>query len=209
MYSNLTTIVVQKEYNMAILNLTKSRLRKELLILYFSNPEKEFYLRELEKIMGFSVGNIRRELNRLQQEGIFTKQRKGNLLYYSLNLKSPLYNEVKSIVFKTIGIEGVLKEKLTKIKGIRLAFIYGSFAKGREMADSDVDLFLIGSLNEMDLIEAIKGVEKQSKRIINYTIYRVDEFAEKVKCKDAFIHDILKGPRLFLIGNQNELERIY
>lgn len=194
---------------MSILNITKSKLRKKLLILYFSNPEKEFYLRELERITGFFVGNIRRELNRLLQEGIFKKQKKGNLLYYCLNIKSPLYNEIKSIVFKTIGIEGLLKKRLAKMKGLHLAFIYGSFAKGKEMADSDIDLCLIGSLDEMELIKEIRFIENQSKRIINYIIYTIEDFENKVKRKDSFLLDIIKGTKIFVIGNQNELKNFY
>lgn len=194
---------------MSILNLVRSRLRKRLLILYFSNPEKEFYLRELEKLLGFSVGNIRRELNQLKDEGIFKKEKKGNLLYYSLNLTSPLYNELRSLIAKTIGIEELLRKILIKIKGLHFAFIYGSFARGEGVADSDIDLFLIGSLNEIDLIKGLRSIEKQTKRVVNYTIYAIDEFKDSVRNKDSFIMNILKGKKIFLKGTHDEFENIY
>lgn len=194
---------------MSILNLVRSRLRKRLLILYFSNPEKEFYLRELEKLLGFSVGNIRRELNQLKDEGIFKKEKKGNLLYYSLNLTSPLYNELRSLIAKTIGIEELLRKILIKIKGLHFAFIYGSFARGEVGAGSDIDLFLIGSLNEIDLIKGLRSIEKQTKRVVNYTIYAIDEFKDSVRNKDSFIMNILKGKKIFLKGTHDEFENIY
>lgn len=194
---------------MSLLNLVRSRLRKRLLILYFSNPEKEFYLRELEKLLGFSVGNIRRELNQLKDEGIFKKEKKGNLLYYSLNLTSPLYNELRSLITKTIGIEELLRRILIKIKGLHFAFIYGSFARTEGVADSDIDLFLIGSLNEIGLIKGLRSIEKQTKRVVNYTIYAIDEFKDSVRNKDSFIMNILKGKKIFLKGAHDEFENIY
>lgn len=193
---------------MDIFGLSKSKLRKKLLVLYFSNPEKEFYLRELERLIGFSVGNIRRELKRMESNGVFRKREKGNLLYYSLNQKYYLYNELKNIIFKTIGIEKTLKEMLVKVKGVRTAFIYGSFAREEESVDSDIDLFLIGSLNEVSFIKGLKLVEAQTKRVINYTIYTAQEFRTKMELNDSFIKDIMKNPKIFLVGTQNELRGI-
>lgn len=193
---------------MDIFGLSKSKLRKKLLVLYFSNPEKEFYLRELERLTGFSVGNIRRELKRMESNGVFKKEKKGNLLYYSLNQRYHLYNELKNIICKTIGIENLLGKMLVKIKGLRAAFIYGSFAREEESMDSDIDLFLMGSLNEIDIIKGLKSVEAQTKRVINYTIYTVQEFETKIKLNDSFIKNIMKNPKIFLVGTQNELRNV-
>jgi hypothetical protein len=98
-----------------ILQITKSKLRKELLNLYFTNPEKKYYLRELERILDFSVGNIRRELIQLKNIGLFLVENKGNLTYYYLNQSYPLLPEIKSIILKTAGAPGELKESLKKV----------------------------------------------------------------------------------------------
>jgi predicted nucleotidyltransferase len=190
---------------MDISNIFKSKTRKAFFKLYFTNPESEYYLRELERLLDIPVSMIRKELMRLEQEGVFLSKKKGNLLYYSLNKSYPLFSELKSIVFKTVGIEGALKEILTKIKGIELAFIYGSFAKQSENATSDVDLFIMGNIDDSLLIGEIRKAEDALKREINYTLYTRDEFKKKKTKKDSFILSLIENPKIFLIGDKDEL----
>lgn len=185
--------------------LTKSKLRKDLLRLYFTNPDKEYYLRELERMINFPVGNIRRELLKLESRGLFTFRRQGNLSYYSLNKKHPLFKVFKSVISKTIGVEGELRNTLSRVKGIKLAFIYGSFAKGAERIASDIDLFIIGHINEENLIKAISQAETALKREINYSLYSRKDFEKKKKEKDYFIKELIREPKIFLVGDENEL----
>ncbi len=185
--------------------LTKSKLRRDLLRLYFTNPDKEYYLRELERMTGFSVGNIRRELLKLESKGLFTFRRQGNLVYCSLNKKHPLFKPFKSIISKTIGVEGELRVALRRIKGIELAFVYGSFAKGTERISSDIDLFIMGNVNEENLITVISKAETTLKREINYSLYSRKDFEKKKKEKDYFIKELIREPKIFLIGDDDEL----
>jgi len=188
-----------------VLKITKSKVRRELLRLYFTNPEKEYYLRELERTLGFPVGNIRRELLKLEKGGLFEKRLQGNLTYYSLNKKYPLFKELKSIVFKTVGVAGSLKEALEKIKNIEVALIYGSYAMGKEKVNSDIDLLMIGKIDEDRLIEVISKLEKRLQREISYTIYDSKDFNKKKKEKNSFILDVIKRPKIFLIGSRDAL----
>jgi len=190
---------------MDISNLFKSKTRKGLFKLYFTNPQGEYYLRGLERLLNIPVSMIRKELIRLEQEGIFFSQRNGNRTYYLLNKSYPLFSELKSIVFKTIGVEGALKQALAKIKGIELIFIYGSFAKKNENAASDIDVFIIGNVNEDRLIRAIKKAEEGFKREVNYTLYTREEFKKKKAKKDSFILDLIENPKVFLKGDEDEL----
>ena len=190
---------------MDMLRITKSRLRKDLLNLYFTNPEKEFYLRDLERVLDYSVANIRRELIKLEKDGLFDTRKRGNLQYYSLNKKYPLYDEFKSIVSKTAGIKWSLKPVLEKIKGIKASFIYGSFAKSEEKQGSDIDVFIIGNVSENLLIDSLARVEKKYQREINYALYNFDDFVKKKRNKNPFILDVLKQPKIFLIGGENDL----
>lgn len=190
---------------MDIYYLFKSKTRKALFKLYFTNPETEYYLRELERTLNIPVSMIRKELVRLEGEGVFASHKKGNLVYYRVNKSYPLFEELNSIVFKTIGIQGLLKEALNNIKGISVAFIYGSFAKSSEKAASDVDILIIGNPDEDKLVREINSIEKTIKREINYTLYTVDEFKKKKRRKDSFILDLLENPKIFLIGDKNDL----
>ena len=190
---------------MDLFRITKSKLREELLMLYITNPTKKYYLRELERILDFSVGNIRRELINLENSGLFLSENKGNLVYFFLNKKYPLLKEVKSIILKTSGVSKILRNNLKKIKGVNQAFIYGSFAAGDERADSDIDLMIIGKVDEEKLIEEINKIEKKLQRDINYTIYEKHDFKKKKEDGNAFIIDILKKKKIFLIGDENDL----
>jgi len=156
-------------------------------------------------MLGYSAGSIRRELLKFQEDNLFETQRTGNLLYYSLNIKHPLFKELKSIVSKTVGVEGLLKKRLSSIQKIDFAFIYGSFASGKEKFASDIDLMVIGSLNEDSLYEQISELEKKLEREINPSIYSTKEYRIKKKDKNGFIMDLLKNPKIMLIGKENEL----
>jgi len=187
------------------LYITKSKIRQALLTLFFTNPSQQCYIRELERLLGYSVGSIHRELLKFQKDGLFNTQKVGNLLYYSLNTRHPLFNELKSIVSKTVGVEGSLKKALQSINKIKIAFIYGSFANKKERAISDIDIMVIGNPNTSDLNEKIMELEKLLKREINPTIYSSKEYKNKKKSKSGFIADILKNPKIMLIGKKDDL----
>lgn len=190
---------------MDVANIFRSRTRKALFRLYFTNPDNEYYLRELERILGIPVSMIRKELQKLERVGFFKSRKRGNLTYFYLDRSYHLFDELKSIVFKTIGASGALKKEISKLKGIRAAFIYGSFAKGDEHSDSDIDLCIIGSPSEKTLIGVIRKLEEVTKREINYTIYDPDDFNNKKKEKGAFVYNIMNENKVFLVGSQDDI----
>jgi len=187
------------------LYITKSKIRQDLLVLFFTNPSQKYYVRELERLLGYSVGSIHRELLKFKKDSLFDTQKVGNLLYYSLDTKHPLFNELKSIVSKTAGVEGSLKKILRSIEKIEIAFIYGSFANKKEKTMSDIDIMIIGDPNTSDLNEKIMILEKLLKREINPTIYSSKEYKDKKKAKSGFIMDLLKNPKILLIGKKDDL----
>jgi len=187
------------------LYISKSKIRQDLLILFFTNPSQKFYLRELQRQLGYSAGSIRRELLKFQKDNLFNTQLVGNLLYYALNNKHPLFKELKMIVFKTVGVEGRLKNTLSSVHGIRVAFIYGSFAGKKEKGSSDIDLMIVGSPDTSLLNEKIAELEKRLKREINPTIYSMEEYRAKKKAKSGFIMELLKNPKIMVIGKEDDL----
>lgn len=187
------------------LYIAKSKIRQDLLALFFTNPSQRYYLRELQRTLGYSAGSIRRELLRFQKDGLFNTERVGNLLYYSLNRKHPLFKELKSIVSKTVGVEGSLIKALKSIGNIKVAFIYGSFASKKERVASDIDLMIIGNPDTSHLNEKIANLERILKREINPTIYSLKEYKVKKKAKSSFMLELLKNPKIMLIGKENDL----
>jgi len=144
-------------------------------------------------------------LIKLESTGLFLSENKGNLVYYYLNQSYPLFEELKSIIFKTSGAPKMLQNSLEKFNGISHAFIYGSFAKGEEKEDSDIDLLIIGEVNEDKLIEVISKLERRLQREINYAIFGKEDFKKKKEDRNPFVLDILKEKKIFLIGDENGL----
>jgi len=187
------------------LYITKSKIRQDLLALFFTNPSRRYYLRELERILGYSAGNIRRELLKFQKGNLFNTQKIGNLKYYSINPEYPIYNELKSIVFKTIGVTGSLRNELLSVKNVKFAFIYGSFANKNENDISDIDLMIIGDPDISILNKKISDLERKIGREINHTIYSYNEYITKKSGGSGFILDLLKRPKIMLIGKEDDL----
>ena len=183
---------------MEILSITKSKTRKAILELYFGNPDKKYYLRELGRLLFFPVQNIRREMLALKEFGLFKEEKVGNLKYYFLDKEHPIFTELKNIIFKTIGVEASLRSVLKNISGVRLAFIFGSFAKGKEKVFSDIDLIIVGSPDESELVKEISELERKIGREINYHLFSEKEWRKK-KDSDSFIKAVLRGPKINLI----------
>ncbi|MDD4202347.1 MAG: nucleotidyltransferase domain-containing protein [Candidatus Omnitrophica bacterium] len=193
---------------MDFLNITKSKTRTAILKHFFFHKNDGFYLRQLERLLGISAGNLRRELLALSKMGLFKKEKKANQIYYFLNKDMPIFNEIKAIVSKTVGLETILQKELRKIKGIELSFIYGSVAREEDDNFSDIDLFVVGDIIENDLLKAVKKAEKIMSKEINYVIFTKQDIVEAVKSKKVFLKDVLNGKKVFLIGDANDLAKI-
>jgi predicted nucleotidyltransferase len=146
--------------------LTKNRAG--LLRLFLTNPEQSFYMQQIGRILGKKPGNFQRTINNMVKEGVLTSEYKANARYFKANKNYSLYTELKSIVFKTVGVAGSLKGLLEKIGNINFSFIYGSYAKAEESYLSDIDLAIIGKPDEDRLIKELDRFETVLKREINY-----------------------------------------
>ena len=178
----------------------------EILNLLFKNPDKALYLRQIARELGKEdrPSYIQGALDFLLTEGVLTDERVGNLRFFKLNKNYPLYEELKKIISKTIGAEGQIKEIINSLEGIEEAFIFGSVAKGKENIHSDIDLMLIGSVDQDRLTEAVNKVEKELGREINYHIFIKEEVLKKIKEKDSFFINIFLESKIILKGNLNE-----
>ena len=186
--------------------LTKNRA--ELLRLFLTNPEQSFYIQEIGRILSKKPGIFQRTLNNLEKEGILVSEYKANARYFKTNKDYPLYKELKSIIFKTVGVSGGLKEALKKIGNINFSFIYGSYAKAKENYLSDIDLVVIGNSNEDLLIKELDKLEDALKREINYKLYSLKDFKKEIKEKEPFLLEILRDKKIMLIGEEDELRKI-
>jgi predicted nucleotidyltransferase len=183
--------------------------RRSILALLYGHADQEFYLRELVRQAGTGVGATQRELKQLTDAGIIRRVRRGQRVYYQANQDNPIFGELKSIITKTVGIHDVVKEALLPLANrIRLAFIYGSIARNKEHASSDVDLMVVGEAGFNEVVSSLGGAEKRISREINPTVYSVEEFRTKRKAKNHFLSSVLRQEKLFVMGDEHELARL-
>jgi len=183
--------------------LTKSKVRRKILSYFFSNTEQELYLREMARLIDEDPGNLSKELSKLEKEQLFSSRFRGNQKYYYLNKEYPLFNEIKSVVFKTIGIKGLIQDLVTYSNGVIAAFIYGSYANNTENSYSDIDLCLIidnNVFNDNAFIIEINKIEKEISRDIEYIYYSEAEWNQKIKSQDSFILNLISQPKIILTG---------
>jgi predicted nucleotidyltransferase len=201
----MSTIVLKRR-TVVFKEIFGSKTRQIILKTFFNNPDEEFYTRQLASMNNVSVGTLHRELKKLISLGLLLPRKVGNIKLFSINKESPIYSELKNIFYKTEGIIKYVTSVVLDIKGIRVAFVYGSFAKGDERKDSDVDLFIIGdNIDDDKLIEKISDLEKELVREINYTTYSEAEYLKEKKNKDSFVQRVIRSEKIFLKGSADEL----
>lgn len=187
--------------------LITSKARLALVTLFVTHPDERFYQRQLIRDLGLSSSLVQLELRKLEGIGLLTSSRESNTRYFQVNKAFPIYPELKSIIFKTIGLADFLHESLDEIGEVEVALIYGSVAKNVEDMRSDVDLLVVGDVNLDALNEAVDSAERAIGREINPTVYSREEWAGRVKVAQAFATDILSGPKIFLIGDEDAVRR--
>ncbi len=179
-----------------------TKTQQRVLGLLYGKPERSFYLNELIRLADMGKGTIRRELGKLCSVGLVTETRQGNQNHYQANPTNPVYSELKGIIDKTFGVVGVLAAALEQsLPEVTYAFVYGSVAKGREGAESDIDLMLISdSLGYSDVMSLLLSAEQQLGRKINPTLYSQKEFDQRIMGRQNFLAQVLEQSTLWLHG---------
>lgn len=165
---------------------------------------KQIHLRELARRTGLDPTGLGRELKNLEMAGIVTVAHSGNQKLYMLNPACPIRNELVMMILKTAGLADELRSALIPLKNkIKKAFIYGSFASGTQKFDSDVDLMVVGNVSLKDVVKAVAETGRKLSREINPTVFKSDEYGEKLEDPGSFPKRIEGGPVIYLIGEGN------
>lgn len=177
----------------------RSEITKKLLNYFFINPQESLYVNELSSKLQLDKRNLVKKLKELEEVGILKSQSKGNLRLYSINKKYALYKEYKQIIFKTVGIEYNLKKIINNIVGIKHAYIYGSYVKGKMDVHSDIDLLIVGEHNIIALQRALNKFQKEIDREVNVVNMDASEFKKRIKNQDTFISEVLKNKHIKIV----------
>ena len=183
--------------------------RQAVLALLFGHADRSFYLRQIVRLTGAGHGAVQRELARLVSVGVVQRSRDGHQVYFRVNPDCPVFTDLKGLLLKTAGVVGVLREHLQPLSArIVAAFLYGSLAAGRENTESDVDVLVIGRVSFGDVVKALAPAQESLAREVNPTVYPPAEFCRKLAAGHHFVRTVLDGPKVFLLGSEDELTRL-
>lgn len=195
--------------NIRALDALLPKTRQGILAATLVQPGKAWYVSELARRMGVPSSSLQRELRDLTEAGILKTHRQGRMAYYQANADSPLFPDLRGLLLKTAGLVDILINALKPIAAqVSAAFVFGSIASGSEQSDSDVDLMVIGRASPAELALPLRRARELLGREINPTVYTSAEFARKRAGKDHFLISVLDKPKLFVLGNKDELEKI-
>ena len=183
--------------------------RGAVLGLLFGHTDESFYIRQIARDTGISTGALQRELEQLAEIGLISRTKVGNQVFYHANAASPVFQEIRSLVTKTVGVIGALRSALAPLASrIQVAFVFGSVARREETAASDIDLMVIGDTTFDEAISAISAAQSALAREINPSIYSPTEFKAKLKKGNHFLTSIIKSEKMFVIGTEDELRNL-
>ncbi len=179
--------------------------RRRILGILLLRPESTFYVREIAGLSGVPAGSLHRELKLLKDAGLLTRTRAGNQVRYQANRDCPIYAELAGIFRKTAGLADVLQDLLAPLASeIQLALVFGSVAQGKERADSDIDLLVVGAASFARVVEVCHVGSARLGREVNPVVMTEAAFQKKLAQKDRFISRVAREPMIVLMGDAGE-----
>jgi predicted nucleotidyltransferase len=185
-----------------------SKVQQRVLALLFGHPDRSFYTSEIIRSVRSGTGAVERELARLAGSGLVATQRIGNQKHYQANRDSPIFTELQGIVRKTMGLAEPLRAALAPCSDrIKVAFVYGSVAKGTDTAGSDIDLMVIGEdLTSADFYPGLEKAEHALQREIAPNFLSLKDWRKRLAQKSSFAAKINVQPKIFIVGSQDDLD---
>ena len=176
--------------------LITSKTRIKLLLKFFLNSNSSSYLRGLASEFGESSNAIRLELNRFEKAGLLTATTKGNKKMFKANTKHPLFKNIHDLIFTHIGFDHIINKVINRLGDIKMVFITGDFAKGKD--SKIIDLIFVGNTIDREyLVRQTERAEKIIKRKIRFLVYENDNYREAISN--------YKDSEILLLWNNEEL----
>jgi hypothetical protein len=190
-----------------------SKTRVKLLELFYSNPNRSFYVREITRKIDEQINSVRRELSNLLNIGIIVSENTNNRVYYEVNQKFE-YFEPLTQIFGT-GTASATSEKkpvgavaskasheddLKALGNLDVALYTGQFTRDET---SGVDLLLVGNVNNNQVVKFVSELEQKEGKEIRYAVLSASDFEYRRKIKDRFVDSIMLSKKQVLIDKQN------
>jgi len=183
-----------------------SKTRVKLLQLFYANPNRSFYVREITRKIDEQINSVRRELANLLSAGIISSDTTNNRLYYEVNQDYEHYDAFLSIfganTKKAKPVKDDAREGLKALGKVDLAIYTGTFTRDES---AGIDLLLVGDINSHALDKYITELEQKEGRDIRYTVMTTKDFLYRKQIKDRFVANIADAKKQVLVDKDNML----
>ena len=201
-----------------------SKTRVKLLQLFYANPNRSYYVREITRKIEEQINSVRRELANLLSVGIIKSDANNNRLYYEVNQDYEYYRPL-AIIFGGLSVgdpaeeaekKAVKKEKAeTRIdvsrehplaKEVRttgkvdLALLTGQFTRDDS---AGVDVLIVGDVNQAKAAHFISELEKSENKELRYTVMPLSTYQYRIQINDRFITKLLEAKKQVIINTQD------
>lgn len=180
----------------------------DVLCLFLTKMDEQFYQRQIADITGYELRQVQNALGRIEESGLIGHEKNGNRVYYFAETKHPAFEDLVRAFLKTDAVATTLKLCLQPIMDkIDCAFVFGSIAKGTAKADSDIDLMIVGGLGlkEVSTVLASDRV-KSLGRELNAVVWKSSELKRRISEESHFALELLESDKIWLKGNQDDFE---
>ena len=181
-----------------------SEVRIKILYLMLTRPDEQFHVRAIVRAVKAEINAVRRELAKLEGMGLLRKRQSGNRIYYKADTSHIYFPELLAMVAKTEGIGGIIQKNTKDLGNIKFAVLSTAFLRGRKSTVLDVDLFLVGDINQEVLKRVISVGEREMGIEVNYSVMSEEDFTFRKRKNDHFISKVLTQSRTMLAGDEEE-----
>jgi predicted transcriptional regulator len=185
--------------------LFRSQMQLELLGLLLLQPDRTWTLDQLATLLNAPASSVHRELGRAVSAGLVRRDDRQRPHLYAAAADSPAYKPLKQLLDLTVGLPERLADALSSVDGIRAAAIHGSWAKGRITPDSDLDVIVVTDGDRSAAQRAVRRVGRQIGRQSDGSVLSPRAFAVMLAEHNPFLEGILRGPRIDVVGDLDEL----
>ncbi|HMS50261.1 MAG TPA: transcriptional regulator [Candidatus Saccharibacteria bacterium] len=191
-----------------------SKTRVKLLQLFYKNPNRSFYVREITRKIDEQINSVRRELANLLSVGIISSETTNNRLYYEVDQKYEYYQPLSQIfggaettatkskkTAKTVA-DTEADDEYKVLGNVELVIYTGQFTRDDR---SGVDLLIVGDINQTQLVKFMAALEKKENKELRYVVMPTDEFHYRRQINDRFISDVITAKHQVVIDKQGAL----
>lgn len=187
--------------------LLRGKIARDVLALLMGTPGQQLHTREIARRVSADAHPVQRALEQMLAAGLVESRRLGNLRLWSVAERSPLVPAVRDVLRRTAGVAERLRSALSDMRGVQLAFLFGSYASGKDELGSDIDLFIVGTPGWAELSRTMTALGAGVSREINPVVWTLDELERPTPTQRQFLDGLLRRPRIWIVGDDDELER--